>query len=62
MRYKTGEKCITSGVYKFDGHTDGSMECHPTSDEKEIPLSEGETFPPIRSCKKGAYWVLIRTA
>ena len=59
---KTGEICERSGVYRFAGHTDGSVGCHPTSEEMEIPLSKGETFPPIRSCGKGAYWTFVRDA
>lgn len=26
---------------------------------KVIPLSKGETFPPVRSCNKGAFWKYI---
>jgi len=57
---KTGEICRQSGVYRFTGHTDGSVGCHPTSKEDEISLSKEETFPPIRSCGKGAFWQFIR--
>jgi len=59
---KTGEVCQRSGIYRFSGHTDGSIGCHPTYEEGEIPLSRGETFPPIRSCKKGAFWTFVRDA
>ena len=49
----TGEKCTQSGVYKCS--------THPTY---EIPLSEGETFPPCNSGGQshGATWILVRTA
>ena len=30
-----------------------------TADERVIPLQKGETFPPIRSCNKGAWWRYI---
>ena len=57
---KTGEKCQKSGYYRFVRHTDFSVGCHPTYEEGEIPLEAGETFPPIKSCKKGAYWEYAR--
>ncbi len=59
---KTGETCHQTGIYRFAGHTDRSVGCHPTSEEHEIPLSNGETFPPIRSCGKGVFWQFIRYA
>lgn len=58
---KTGETCQRSGVYRFAGHPDGSTACH-TAEENEIPLSKGETFPPIRSCSKAAFWTFVRDA
>ncbi len=60
QRFQTREICPTSGVYTFDGYTDGTNSPSPTSEERFIPLSKGETFPPIRSCNKGAYWKLTR--
>jgi YjzC-like protein len=56
--FKTGEKAPFSGTYQFVRHTD-STTCIPTEDEKLIPLSEGETFPPCKSCNSGAYWALV---
>jgi hypothetical protein len=58
-RYKTGQECPVTGRYRFDGYTDGTSIPQPTAAEKEIPLSKGETFPPIRSTNKGCYWVKI---
>ena len=57
---KTGEICSTSGHYKFAGHTSGKIGCHPTSDEKDIPMKSGNRFPPIRSCEQGAFWMYVR--
>lgn len=45
-RYRTGQKCEASGQYRFDGYTDGSSAPAPRPEEREIPLSRGETFPP----------------
>ncbi|NPC74730.1 YjzC family protein [Corallococcus exiguus] len=60
QRFKTGSKCETSGIYAFDGYSDGSTTPSPTAEERVIPLSAGETFPPIRSQNKSAWWKLQR--
>lgn len=57
-RFSTNQTCETSGVYDFDGYTDGTSTPAPTPNERRIPLSRGETFPPIRSQNKGAWWKL----
>lgn len=56
MRYKTGDKAPSTGNYRWDGYTDGTSTPRPTTEELIIRLSAGETFPPIKSCNKGAYW------
>ncbi len=48
------------GPYVFDGYTDGTTTPAPTAEERVIPLSSGETFPPIKSAKKAAWWKLQR--
>ena len=57
----TGQTCQTSGVYRFVRHM-SSCRCTPTAEEREIPLSRGETFPPCRSTSTGVVWKLIRYA
>ena len=59
-KFKTGEKCTTSGSYVFDGYTPGPSSPEPTQEERVILLSRGETFPPIRSANRGAWWKLQR--
>lgn len=59
-RSKTGEKCTTTGSYVFDGYVDGTTTPAPTSNERVIPLRSGETFPPVRSANKAAFWKLQR--
>jgi hypothetical protein len=61
-RYRTGQVNVKSGVYRFDGYTDGTSTPAPRPEEREIPLALAETFPPIRSCNKGCYWILVRDA
>ena len=57
-RYKTGDIAPAKAWYNWDDYTDGTRRPGPTEEERRIPLETGETFPPIRSCNKGAYWVL----
>lgn len=59
-RYRTGEKCPATGSYAFDGYVDGTSTPAPTPEERQIPLTKGETFPPVRSSGKAAYWRLSR--
>lgn len=59
-RYRTGETCVESGRYRFDGYLDGTWSPAPTPEEREIPLGRGETFPPIRSSGKACWWKLAQ--
>ncbi len=59
-RFKTGQTCTVSGRYRFDGYLDGSSTPRPTPEEMEIPLTRGETFPPIRSSGKACWWKLAQ--
>lgn len=61
-RFKTGDNCQESGVYAFDGYTDGTSSPAPKAEEREIPISKRETFPPIRSAGKSCWWKLVRRA
>ena len=59
-RFKTGQKCDTTGSYVFDEYVDGTKTPSPTNEERVIPLAAGETFPPVRSHNKAAWWKLQR--
>jgi len=59
-RYRTGETCVESGRYRFDGYLDGTWSPPTTPEERDIPLSRGETFPPIRSSGKACWWKLAQ--
>lgn len=61
-RFRTGETCVESGVYDFDGYLDGTSTPAPRAEERRIPLSARETFPPIRSTGKACYWKLAQRA
>ncbi|MEM9019993.1 MAG: YjzC family protein [Planctomycetota bacterium] len=60
--YKTGQICPQSGVWEFVKYTDGTTYPTPTAEEREIPLSKGETFPTVRSAGKGCWRRLVRDA
>jgi len=55
-RYKTGQRSPANAYYEWDGYTDGTFSPSPTAEERKIKLENGEVFPPINSCDKGAYW------
>lgn len=57
--YKTGDKALSTGRYTFVRYVDGSATPAPTQNERIIPLQRGETFPPIRSSSKAAWWQYI---
>jgi hypothetical protein len=59
-RFKTGQTCPESGRYQFDGYLDGTWTPSPSAEEKEIPLSRDETFPPVRSTGKACWWKLVQ--
>ncbi|MBN1376006.1 MAG: YjzC family protein [Dehalococcoidia bacterium] len=63
--FNTGQRVEKSGIYEYLAHTDPKsckVECQPSDNEYEIPLSKGEVFPPIKSCGKAAVWRLVREA
>lgn len=59
MLYRTGQIAPQTGRYEFAGYIDGTTDKQPTAQERIIPLGKGETFPPIRSTGKAAFWRLI---
>jgi len=59
QRFRTGEKCVQSGRYEFDGYLDCSSYPPPTAEERIIPMDVGDTFPPVNSADKGAWWKYI---
>ncbi|WP_026906782.1 YjzC family protein [Paucisalibacillus globulus] len=61
-RYKTGQISPANAYYSWDGYTDGTYSPSPTYEENKIKLENGETFPPINSCDKGAYWKMTSYA
>jgi len=58
--YKSGDECLLAGIYRYSGHLDDSIGCHPKWEEHDITLEKGEKFPYVGSCKKIAQWVFVR--
>lgn len=61
QEFRTGEKAPVSGIYTYVRHINSTY-CVPTDNERTIPLSKGETFPPHRSCNQGVIWRLSQLA
>lgn len=61
QEFTTGQVCEQSGVYAFSGHVGGG-DCAVSPAQREIPLSRGEVFPPVRGCGHAARWRLVRYA
>jgi len=57
--YKTGQEAPHTGRYEFVRYVDGTTTPAPTAQERVIPLSKGENFPPVRSTNKAAWWRAI---
>lgn len=57
--YKTGNVVTITSRYEFVRYTDGITTPAPTAEERVVPLDRGNTFPPVRSANKGAWWRLI---
>ncbi len=54
-KFHTGQSAPSTGDYHFAGHMENSA-CQLPENEKRISLTAGETFPPCRHCKTGAFW------
>ena len=56
QRFRTGEVCLETGTYEFDGYVNGSSDGLPFSDELEIAILAGAPFPPIQSRNRACFW------
>ena len=55
--WKTGQIAPVTGIYQFVRYADpGPPYPKPTRDEQEIPLDEGDRFPPIASTGRSAWY------
>lgn len=62
-RFKIGEICPESGVYRISPTACGldNKGC-VSENQKEIPLAKGHRFPPCRDCEGEVTWHMVRKA
>jgi hypothetical protein len=60
--FHIGQVCPESGVYRLkDRDCKNNSNC-VSEDQREIPLTKGEKFPPCRMCKGRVIWEFVRRA
>ena len=60
--FQVGQVCLESGVYRLkDNDCKGSNNCK-SENQREIPLTKGEKFPPCKNCKGAVIWEFVRKA
>ena len=59
--FNIGEVCQESGVYRLKEGCKQSIDSE-SEDQREIPLTKGEKFPPCRNCKGKVIWEFVRRA
>jgi hypothetical protein len=57
VRFVSGDPCVRTGWYEFDGFVRGLQEPCPSLDEMEILVGSGEAFPMIRGSRRPCYWI-----
>jgi len=57
-RFRSGEKCVESAEFEFDGFLDGSAEQLPAPEEMTICVSTGQPFPGAGPDGKPSFWRL----
>jgi hypothetical protein len=58
QRFRSGELCIETGWYEFDGYVNGEPQPLPMLAEMEVARGVGDVFPSIRSTKRPCFWIL----
>jgi hypothetical protein len=59
QRFQSGDLCIESGWYEFDGYVDDVSDPLPALSQMEITLAVGQVFPPIQDPRRACYWKLV---
>ncbi len=60
--FEIGEICPESGVYRLKGKSVEKDDGCDTEEQREIPLTKGERFPPCKNCKGKVQWEYVRRA
>lgn len=56
-RFRSGDACLKSDAYRFDGYAVPRAVDLPRLGELEISLEAGQTFPPIESTQLDCWWI-----
>jgi len=59
--FRIGQVCQESGVYRLKNCMCADCACR-SEEQRTIPLSKGEKFPPCKNCKADVVWELIQKA
>jgi len=59
--FNIGEVCPESGVYRLKDTCKQDPETK-SEEQREIPLTKGEKFPPCKNCKGKVVWEFVRRA
>lgn len=60
--FRTGQICVATGSYTYDGYSDGTSTPAPAGGERVRALSANQKFPSIESTAKRCWWRLERIA
>lgn len=59
-RFQSGEQCVHSGRYEFDGYAGGPPEPLPQLKDWEIRVVAGQVFPKTQHPNRSCYWTPVR--
>ena len=60
--FNIGEICPESGVYRLKDRDCKGNGTRDSEEQREIPLTKGERFPPCKNCKGKVVWEFVRRA
>lgn len=60
--FQVGQICPESGVYRLKEKKCKRGCTLKSEDQREIPLTKGEKFPPCRNCSGVVEWEFVRKA
>ncbi len=59
--FRIGQVCPESGVYRLKDNCKKNCD-YGSEEQREIPLTKGEKFPPCKNCKGEVLWEFVRMA
>lgn len=58
QRFRSGDTCVESGLYEFDGYIEPEIRPAPNPEQTIVPLGIGDVFPEIEDPSAACYWRL----